>query len=79
MAELPPSKRPERTQSTDDVEIVIAPRSWGDDKPFVLTEPTPRDLSPYGKEMFAALKAGYEQGLKEPCVLVVWRGGAYAK
>jgi hypothetical protein len=57
---------------------VTAP--WPADKrPVLLTEPHVRDLAPYGEDMLRALEEGYERGLVDPHVLVIWRGGRYAR
>jgi hypothetical protein len=44
-----------------------------------LTEPRIPDLAAYGTEMLRAVEEGYRVGLVEPCVLVIWRGGRYAR
>jgi hypothetical protein len=49
------------------------------ERPVLLAEPRFEDLIPYAPEIFRALEEGYRLGLAEPCVLVVWRGGRYAR
>jgi hypothetical protein len=68
-----------RRMGEPDITVVDKSSFAGKPKPILLTEPTMRDLAPYGSEMRKALELGYQQGLESPCVLVVWRGSAYAK
>jgi hypothetical protein len=65
----------------EDANTIVVPSECfrGKPKPVLLTEPTVEDLAPYTDEMIRALRTGYEQGLKDPCVLVIWRGGKYAQ
>jgi hypothetical protein len=74
---IPPSQRPERRRV--DPGIIVGAASSFPSKPVLLTAPTVEDLVPYGPDMIKTLVRGYEQGLTEPCVLVIWRGGRYAR
>ena len=68
-----------RGKSDPNITVVASDTYRGKPKPVILDDPTPDDLGYYEDEIATALRLGWEQGLDNLCVLIVWRGSKYAK
>lgn len=58
---------------------VIVSRAWRGEKPAVVIHAQFEDLAHYGAEMFDALRAAYEAGMRDVVILAIHRMSEYAR